>query len=121
MRKILMTVALVTLIVVSNAQVYIQTTVPTVGLVQKNQLWNLVLINGTTAPIDGRIDLVLRDRQTGMELLTATTSRVTLPKGSLSVNINNLNPVQYNYLGMDPGGTLNGLLPAGTYSACYAF
>ncbi len=104
-----------------QAQVYIQTTLPTVGLVQKNQLWNLVLINGTAASMEGKLDLVLRDRQTGTELLSATTSRITLPKGSLSVNVNNLNPVQYNYLAMDAGGMLNGLLPVGTYTACYSF
>lgn len=106
---------------VIQAQVYIQTTLPTVGLVQKNQLWNLVLVNGTTASIEGKLDLVLRDRQTGMELMTATTSRFTLLKGSLSVNVNNLNPIQYNYLAMDGGSMLNGLLPAGAYIACYSF
>src|SRR5258705_8985741 len=94
-------VALMILSTMIQAQVYIQTTLPTVGLVQKNQLWNLVLINGTTGSMEGKLELVLRDRQTGLELMTATTSRFSLPKGSLSVNVNNLNPIQYNYLGMD--------------------
>ncbi len=122
MRKILTAVVAVTIFSgVIQAQVYIQTTLPTVGLVQKNQLWNLVLINGTTGSIEGKMELVLRDRQTGMELMTATTSRFSLPKGSLSVNVNNLNPIQYNYLGMDPGNMLSGLLPTGAYIACYSF
>lgn len=122
MRKFLMTVVVVILVsCMVQAQVYIQATLPTVGLVQKNQLWNLVLINGTTAPVEGKLELILRDRQSGIELMTATTSRFTLPKGSLSVNINNLNPIQYNYVVMEGNSTLNGLLPAGTYIACYSF
>lgn len=120
-RNLIVIIVLMTIVCTSEAQVYIQTTLPTVGLVQKNQLWNLLLINGATMPIEGKLELVLRDRQTGMELLTATTTRITLPKGSLSVNVNSLNPVQYNYLGMEPGNTLNGLLPAGAYVACYSF
>ena len=122
MRKIFAAIiVLMTIAFASKAQVYIQTTLPTVGLVQKNQLWNLVLISGSTAFMEGKLELVLRDRQTGMELMTATTSRFSLPKGSLSVNVNNLNPIQYNYLGMEPGNMLNGLLPTGAYIACYSF
>lgn len=103
------------------AQVYIQTTLPTVGLVQKTQLWNLVLINGTPAPIEGKITLALRNRQNGVELLNATTSRFTLTKGSMPVNVNNLNPIQYNYIGMAADASFNGLLPVGAYTACYSF
>lgn len=122
MRKILTAVAAALIASACvQAQVYIQTTLPTVGLVQKNQLWNLVLINGTTGSMEGKLELVLRDRQTGMELMTATTSRFSLPKGSLSVNVNILNPIQYNYLGMEPGSMFSGLLPAGVYIACYLF
>lgn len=121
MRKMLMTVLVAAGVLASKAQVYIQTTLPTVGLVQKNQLWNLVLVNGTTVSMDGKLELVLRDRSSGIDLMTATTNRFTLSKGSLSVSVNTLSPIQYNYLGMDAGGTLNNLLPAGAYTACYSF
>lgn len=104
----------------SIAQVQIQSFLPTVGLVQKNQLWNLVIVNGTTQPMTGRLELVLKNRKDGSEVLTATTSGFTLSVGSLQVNINKLNPVQYNYIGMEPGG-LNDLLPVGSYSVCFSF
>src|SRR5947207_1988822 len=94
---------------IANAQVQIQSFLPTAGLVQKNQLWNLMLINSTAQQFNGRLELVLRDRQTGTELLTATTTNFSLPVGSLQVNINLLNPIQYNYTGMQPDGTINGL------------
>jgi hypothetical protein len=122
MRKLLLILPAIALTVnVIRAQVHIQTTIPTVGLIQKNQLWNIVLVNGTATAIEGRLELVLRDRQSGMELLTAATSYFSLPKGSLSVNINSLNPIQYNYLGMEPDKTMNGLLAAGPYLACFSF
>jgi hypothetical protein len=105
----------------SSAQVHIQATLPTVGLVQKNQLWNLVLVNGTTSAIDGRLDLVLRDRQDGRELFTATTRNISLAKGATSLNVNSLNPIQYNFISMQPDRSLTGLLPAGAYIACYSF
>jgi len=122
MRKLLSTIGFMALLMqMSYAQVHIQPTMPTVGLVQKNQLWNLVLVNGTGTAMNGRLDIVLRDRQDGRELLTATTRSFSLPKGSLSVNVNTLNPIQYNYIGMEPDRTLNNLLPAGAYVACYSF
>jgi len=122
MRKLLLTQVLTALALSTVfAQVHIQATIPVVGLVQKNQLWNLVLVNGTAMTIDGRLEIVLRDRQNGIELFTATTSRISLPKGSLSVNVNSLNPIQYNYVGMEPDKTISGLLPAGAYIVCYSF
>lgn len=122
MKKYLIVVyVILTAGIASPAQVYIQTTLPTVGLVQKNQLWNLVLVNSSGTVVEGKLDLVLRDRQTGIEQLTATTGRISLPKGSLTVNVNSLNPVQYNYLAMDAGSLLANLLPAGNYIACYSF
>ena len=103
------------------AQVHIQPSLPTVGLVQKSQLWNLLLINGTTQPLSGRLELILRDRQTGTEMLSATTTIFTLSKGSVQVSTNLLNPIQYNYTGIDPNSSVNNLLPVGTYTACYSF
>jgi hypothetical protein len=103
------------------AQVQIQGTLPAVGLVQKNQLWNLVLVNGTAQDMNGVVELTLRDRSTGLEMLTAVTSPFILKKGANTVNVNSFSPVQYNYTGMQPDNTLNGLLPAGSYSACYAY
>jgi hypothetical protein len=121
MRQSVFTVALLVLALFSYAQVTIQAPYPAAGLVQLNQLWNLTLVNGTTTPIDGRVEMVLKDRESGIELLTATSSMFTIPKGSVSLNINKLSPVQYNWLAMDPSGALNSLLPSGNYIVCYSF
>lgn len=112
---------ILTMLLRAGAQVQIQPTLPTAGLVQKNQLWNLVALNGNPNPVQGKFELVIRDRASGIELMTATTTTVTIPKGSAQLNVNTLNPIQYNFLGMEPDKNLNGLLPAGAYIACYAF
>jgi hypothetical protein len=121
MRKIILGMSLLMGLVVANAQVQIQTTLPTVGLVQKNQLWNLVMINSTAAPLSGRLELVLVDRQTSQELMTASSAEFSLAKGSTVLNVNKAGPVDYNYIGIEPDKNINTLLPVGAYTVCYSF
>jgi hypothetical protein len=104
-----------------SAQVQIQTTLPSSGLVQKNQLWNLVVVNSSINTLLGRLEMTLIDRQTSQELMTASTGEIELVKGVNILNSNKLNPIQYNYIGVEPDRGFNSLLPAGTYSVCYAF
>lgn len=120
MKRFFVIIVLLAFVITGKSQVYIQTTLPTTGLVQINQLWNLVLINSSTGSIDAKLNLVLRDRVNGIELLTATSGRFTLSKGTMPVNISTLNPIQYNYLAVDVSDIANGLLPAGAYTACYS-
>jgi hypothetical protein len=101
------------------AQVSLQTTVPAVGLIQKNQLWNLTLVNSSTRHFDCRLQLLIRDRSTGQEIITATTGQFVLAPGAKQLNANLLAPVQYNYLSAFAGNQLQALLPVGTYTACY--
>lgn len=104
-----------------SAQVHIQPSLPAVGLVQKDQLWNLVIINGTTAAMNGQIKLVLQDRVTGLDVLSATTATFQLPQGSVSVNTAQLNPILYSNTAIFGSAGTGGLLPVGMYSACYLF
>lgn len=102
-------------------QVQIQTTLPLTGLVQKNQLWNLVVVNSSATALDGRIEMVLTDRLTSQELMTATTAEFRINRGSQALNAGKLAPVQYNYIGSSPDAGFNSLLPAGAYTICYSF
>lgn len=121
MRKIIVILSCIVACISSQAQVQIQTTLPTTGLVQKNQLWNLVLLNNSNSNLEGRLEMVLLDRQTSQELITATTGVFILSRGSQAVNVNKLNPVQYNYIGMEPDQHINNLLAVGAYTVCYSF
>lgn len=121
MRKLITGVIFIVLGKCISAQVQIQTTLPSAGLVQKNQLWDLVLLNNSNSPVSGRLEMVLVDRQTSQELLTATTAEFNLQRGAQPVNVNKLIPIQYNYVGYTPDQQLNELLKAGAYSVCYTF
>jgi hypothetical protein len=103
----------------ATAQVTLQATVPAVGLLQKNQLWNVLVINSSATAYDCRLELIVRDRMTGQEILTATTAPFSAGPGARSLNINTLSPVQYNYLTAGGDTRLEGLLAAGVYTACY--
>jgi hypothetical protein len=100
------------------AQVTLQATVPSVGLLQKSQLWNVLVINSSAVTYECRLELILRDRITGQEILTATAAQFSARPGARQLNINSLSPVQYNYLTVTDT-RLQGLLPAGSYTACY--
>lgn len=103
-----------------HAQITLQPGIPAVGMMQKNQLWNVLVVNSSSKNYDCRLELVLRDRQTGQEVMTATTGLFTLAPGAKQLNVNTLNPIQYNYLANGIDSRLQGLIPAGVYITCYA-
>ena len=122
MKKIFFTVLIFTMAgYVVIAQITLQPNVPAVGLIQKNQLWNVLVINSSNATyFDCRLNLVLRDRLTGQEIFTASTTQFTITAGAKQLNINSLNPVQYNYLSGGANNSLQSLIPVGMYTACYS-
>jgi hypothetical protein len=120
MKKILVACWIfISIALAANAQVLLQPTISPVGLVQKKQLWNVLVVNNTTNSYECRLLLVLRDRSTGQELLTATTGLFTLTTGAMQLNANIVAPIQYNNLQSGIDNKLQGLLPVGTYIACY--
>lgn len=102
-----------------HAQISIQPTIPAVGLVQKSQLWNILVVNSTNVSYTCRLELMLKDRMTGQDILTAATGQFTLAVGAKQMNVNSLNPIQYNYLSTGLDSRMLDLLPAGSYNACY--
>lgn len=119
MKKILL-IGGIALAVTVRAQVTLQPGIAAAGLVQKNQLWNIMAVNSGTAAYDCRLRLVLTDRITGQEIFTASTAQFSLPKGARQLNVNTLTPIQYNYLSGTASNSLQTLLPAGMYNACYS-
>lgn len=119
MKKIIFTSLLLLIVRSGFTQVTIQPTLSSTGLVQKDQLWNLVVVNAGNINYDCRLKLILQDRLTGQEIFTATSSQFNLPSGVKQVNINTVNPVQYNYLTGNQQAGFHSLIPVGAYSACY--
>jgi hypothetical protein len=122
MKKYLFTILILAL---ANASVYAQVTiqpnVPAVGIIQKNQLWNVLIVNSSNnAYFECRLNLLLRDRATGQEIFTATTTFFNIDAGAKQLNVNTLNPIQYNYLSGVANNNLQGLIATGSYTACYS-
>src|SRR5438552_537331 len=100
-----------------QAQVSMTLQVPPAGVLVKNQLWNMLLVNSGNTSMLVRVNLVLLDVQTNQPVITATSAPITLGKGGRQLQARDLGPIQYAYsipasrVDMDP----NGLLPAGSY------
>ena len=105
----------------THAQVSMTLQVPPTGVLLKNQLWNLVLVNVENRNLLVKLNLVLLDVQTNQPVITASSAPFSLSKGARQLQARDISPVQYAYsipasrVDMDP----NGMLPAGRYQACY--
>jgi hypothetical protein len=105
---------------VGQAQVSLVMQVPPVGVMQKNQLWNMVLIYGGNGTATAIVQLTMVDAASGQPVMTATTRPLALVKGANVITARDVTPLQYDYLSpvfvdRDP----NGFLPAGNFKACY--
>lgn len=120
MKKQLLVLFLTLISLAAETQITIQANLPTVGLLQKDQLWNVLIINSTNQPYYCRLELILQDRITGQEVLTAVSNYFNLTPGAKQLNDNQLNPIQYNYILPTLNNRMQQLLPAGNYTACYA-
>jgi len=104
-----------------RAQISMTLQVPPAGVLVKNQLWNMLLVNSGAAPVTVYCSLVLLDEKTNQPILTATTAPILLTRGARQLQAKDLGPIRYTYNGPsfhadeDP----NGLLPVGSYQACY--
>ena len=92
MKKIFFTVLMFTMAgYFVKAQITLQPNVPAVGLIQKNQLWNVLVINSSnTTYFDCRLNLVLRDRLTGQEIFCDGANVSTYDKASNELTITKL-------------------------------
>ena len=121
MKKIILLLGLQIALTVVNAQYSLQPMLPTKGMIQKSSLWNILIINNSQNSIAGRLELILRDRTSGLEQITATTNQITIEKGARQLNNTLLAPIQYNFLNEGFIKQNQDLIPIGNYTACYRF
>lgn len=122
MKKILLFL-MFTITLQANSQLAVNILVPPGGMVDKQQLWNIIVTNPGTTTYNIRVQAVLTELSTGQPVLSATTSFFMLPAGTHQLSAAKFGTIQYNVLGgnyrIDPGPT--GLLPVGTFTICYSF
>ncbi|MBI3883196.1 MAG: hypothetical protein HY305_03020 [Sphingobacteriales bacterium] len=101
---------------VLQAQVTINAQLPQAGLIQKDQLWNLIIVNNSGSMLDANIQMIVQDISTGQVVMTASTGNVVLNKGLKLITSKDAQPIIYNYT--MPEYTKS-YLPFGAYSVCY--
>jgi hypothetical protein len=116
MRKKIIILFFTGLSVLSKGQVTVSVQLPPAGQIQKDQLWNLVLVNNSNEILDATLLLNLQDAMTGQTVLSAVTGSILLQKGVKVLSMQDIQPVQYNFIGTDFMGNY---LPMGSYIACY--
>ncbi|QEH43317.1 hypothetical protein [Chitinophaga sp. XS-30] len=103
----------------AGAQVSMTALVPPAGVIQKAQLWNILLVSAGDGPVKVRVALRLMDAKTNEPILTGITRVILLQKGAKQLQADDVMPVQYEYLSPAVDRSVNGLLFAGNYLACY--
>ncbi len=116
MLKKLFVAALGLLPLLGKAQVTLNMQLPPAGFVQKDQLWNLILVNNNADILDLSLQLNLQDAVTGQVVLTANSGSIAMGKGVKMISARDLQPLLYNYAAADFS---KNYLPMGSYVACY--
>ena len=100
----------------AQAQITVNVVLPPAGMVQKDQLWNLALVNNYNTQFEINILFTLQDAVTGQSVLSAGTRSISLGKGLKMLQARDVQPVQYNSAA---AGFTGNFLPLGSYLACY--
>jgi hypothetical protein len=116
MMKKIFALITVLLSLVSAAQVTVSVQLPAAGMIQKDQLWNLVLVNNNSELPETTVSLNLQDAVSGQTILSAGTRNFVLGKGVRMLNFRDIQPIQYNYVAAELSGNY---IPPGSYIACY--
>lgn len=100
----------------AKAQITINIVTPPSGMINRDQLWNLVVTNNSNSVRNVNLLLNLQDAVTGQSVLSAGTTNIVLSKGVKVITPGDVQPVQYNY---GISGTAGKFLPLGSYVACF--
>jgi hypothetical protein len=101
---------------ISKAQVSISVQLPPSGLIDKQQLWNMVLINSGRESLETFIRISLQEVSTGQVLMTAQTNPFICAYGTKVITERDLQPIQFNFNHPDFSKRY---LPLGQYVICY--
>jgi Domain of Unknown Function (DUF928) len=120
-RKLIPSMIILCICLHAQTQILITPQVPPTGLIRKDQLWNIVLVNNNDAPQDIQLQVSMLDIKTGEKVLTGASRLFTIIKGAKQLQLADMSPVQYNYSGSAAltDRSSNGLLPIGNYQLCY--
>lgn len=104
-----------------TAQLSITLQVPPAGVLQKTQLWNMLLVNAGTETYEAEVNITVSSGADNNPVMTATGRTVKVPKGATQLRYADFTPVSYKYLSAAFNNDLRpeGFLPVGNYTVCY--
>ena len=103
----------------SYSQLILSPQLPSSGLLQKDQLWNVLVMNNPVRYDNAILTLVLEDERTQQKILTGTSRSFTLMSGTQQLKLSDVGPVQYTGLGNSSLNDRSGLLPVGRFIVYY--
>lgn len=104
----------------ASAQVNMTVQLPPTGVMQKAQLWNILLVSSSSSSVRVRIDLQIMDAQSRQPVLNGSSTIFSISRGAKQLQVADLAPITYEYLSPTADRNANGLLMAGSYIACYS-
>lgn len=104
------------------AQVVMNLQLTPVGLISKEQLWNISLVNSGSQDISVRLEMLFTDVSNNQRVFTAVTREIVIPKGVKQIRQADILPITYNIINPSYNVDANpsGFLPIGVYTACYS-
>lgn len=104
-----------------RAQLGITVQVPPVGVIQKTQLWNLLLVNAGDVAYDVEVNITVSAAPDNNPVMTGAGKMVHAPKGTTQLRYADFEPVSYRYLSPAFNNDLrpDGFIPVGSYTVCY--
>ncbi|HWK02509.1 MAG TPA: hypothetical protein VNS58_02690 [Puia sp.] len=120
-KKLLLTYLFAGVFFWANAQVMMQPQLPSQGLLQQNQLWNILVVNNGDPVNGGVIQLSFQEEGSGRKIFSAITGSFYLPRGASQLSVKDMGAIQYDYLSSSYSNLAisGGLLPAGRFIVCY--
>jgi hypothetical protein len=98
------------------AQITLTTQLPNSGMLLKEQLWNMVIINNGNDIAELKLQIDVRDILLGQSVINASSGKIVIGKGMKIISIKDLQPVMYNYVATEFSGNY---LPCGSYVISY--
>ena len=118
-RRWALTLKFVLALVIVQAQYNITAMLPSGSIYMRSQLWALSVSNTSRSPVEGKLQMEVKDLYTHETILSAVSGTFTIAPGVKAVESRAIQPVQYNGSTVVTDRSPNGFLPVGHYRVCY--
>ncbi|MBS4065889.1 MAG: hypothetical protein KGZ74_15120 [Chitinophagaceae bacterium] len=107
----------------TKAQLAVNLQLQPSGIIQKQQLWNIAVVNGSSERIPMLIELNVFDSRNGNRVFSSVSKILIIAQGAKQITIHDVMPIQYQYLNplYQIDASQNSLLPVGVFRFCYNF